>query len=239
MTVSPMTDTNVQNLSSELAQRPIEMMVKEWRQVAIAEGIAPTKVDQYLLTRSDVPEDIKAFIHKYISAEQRDIDGTASGVVATETKLTEESLSPQSGLSKVISPVSTEQPKVVSGEVDMLNARSEIESIKRDVIEPSEAEMQAEEEKNIQELRPSIKPEEEVSMDDNVSTVAGDRQYEEVELLGRVPIGISGYAPSKDIADNAAEIAEKGPISDAKTWQAMLLQRFLQIWGSFRGIFSQ
>lgn len=214
------------------------MIVKEWRQVAIAEGIAPAKVDMYLLTRSDVPEDIKAFIQEHISAEQRDTDETASGVVATETELTEESLSSRSGLSKVISPASAEQPKVVSGEVDMLNARSEIESIKRDVIEPSEAEMKAERGKT-QELLPATKPEEEIPKEDDVSTAAGERKYVEIGPSGRMPIGISGYAPSKDVADTAEEIAEKGPVSDAKTWQAMLLQRFLEIWGSFKGIFPQ
>jgi len=232
-----MTDTSVQNITPELARRPVEMIVKEWRQVAIAEGIAPTKVDQYLLTRADVPEDIKSFIHKHISAEQRDIEGTASGVRTSEAIFSAEPSPTDSELSSPTSP-SSEQPKGLSGEIDMLDAHSEIQSIKREIIQPSEAGMEAEREKT-QELLPVTKPEEEIPVEDDAFADSREQQYVEIGTSGRVPIGISGYAPSKDVADKAEEIAEKGPICDSKTWQAMLLQRFLEIWGSFKGIFSQ
>jgi hypothetical protein len=239
MTGNPITDAKVQNLNPEAAQRPVEMMVKEWRQVAIAEGIAPTKVDRYLLTRADVPDDVKSLIQKHISAEQRDVEGAGPGVRASETVSAGEPLSPRTEVSSIPASMPVEQPKAVSGEIDMLNARSEIESIKRDVIGPSEAEMGPEIEE-AEEMLPASSPEDsDVFTEDDASAAARERQYVEAGPSGRVPIGISGYSPSKDVADNAQEIADKGPISDAKTWQAMLLQRFLEIWGSFKGIFSQ
>ncbi len=49
----------------EAAGRPNEEVLKDWRQFAIKEGIAPNKIDQYLLERGDVTEEVKTVIRQH------------------------------------------------------------------------------------------------------------------------------------------------------------------------------
>ena len=128
-------DLHSKTQSPETLTKTVDAAVKEWRQIAIAEGIAPTRVDRYLLDRDDVPEDVKAFIRQLIDSEAR-----AQVSASPETPVSQEGATPVPPVEaqSVSQPPPTEKGAELAGEVGMLNAKSEIQQIKEDVIQKSE-----------------------------------------------------------------------------------------------------
>lgn len=233
------TDLHGNKQSPETLRRSVESAVKEWRQIAIAEGIAPTKVDRYLLDREDVPEEVKEFIRRTLDAESTD----PAGAVRETPVSREVSAGPAPAESVPAQTKQASEAAQLSGEVGMLNAKSEIQQIKEEVIQKSEKELDAGM-RTEQAEKASVKPE--VDHKTKAQSAEGKEQPTTMGtqntaggVATRMSLGMSGYPPSQQVATNAKEIAEKGPVNDSKTWQAMVLQRFLEIWGSFKGLFVE
>jgi hypothetical protein len=238
------TDLHGNKQSPETLRRSVDSAVKEWRQIAIAEGIAPTKVDRYLLDRDDVPEDVKEFIRKVLDAEG--ISGAeVPGGAVRETPVSQDFAPATAGVGSIPAPAKPKESsgEELAGEVGMLNAKSEIQQIKEDIIQKSEQEMATETQVE-QGEKPSVEPESQQiakkqTAEGKEQTTTMGTQDTAGGVATRMSLGMSGYAPSQQVASNAKDIAEKGPVNDSKTWQAMVLQRFLEIWGSFKGLFAE
>lgn len=228
-----------QTATPEVVTQDFRKTLVELRQQAIAEGIALSKIDQYLLDRGDVAEGVKELIRK----EMED-----SATVERQVEVVPGISQPD----QEAAPVSEKAPPKteVAGEVNMLDAKQQIEQIKRETAEsrtPASAEtvpVPTPEVVAPVEKQPEIRPEQmkeqqirQTAEKKEVPTTAGT-QDTTTGMAVRTSLGMDGYAPSQDVASSAQEIAEKGPVNESKTWQASLLQRFLEMWGSFKALFT-
>ncbi len=215
----------------------VALLLKEWRQIALASDIAPGKIDHYLLDRADVPEEVKALLREKMSSA-----GALPSEAADSHPLeVGEGAEVLRGGDKKTDARMMDTESGMSGEIGMLDAKSQIEKIKAEVLK-SEAEGNEVSEN-------TAHSEEQVEVNSEAGTIGQTVEKKEAtasdgtqnsigDISGKGAVQIAGYSPSSTIADNAETIATKGNVQDSRTWQAMLLQRFLEIWGSFKGLFS-
>jgi hypothetical protein len=206
------------------------LVLREWRQRALSEGIAPQAIDRHILSLPEVPDSTKDLIRKQFEAAKVQED-------TFPTDLPRQGEIPSRG------GVNAGGAEITGG-VNVLDTRAQMQQMLKDAQTPQ-----------VQEGLPvpgsGAGPEKQADVPVEVPPTNQMQTVEQKELttsqgtlttdagLSRLPpLGMSGYPPSKNVAEHAAEIAEKGPVDDAKTWQAMLLQRFLALWGSMVGLFS-
>ncbi len=147
---------------------------------------------------------------------------------------------PKEGQVVQSSGVPVEVSKELSGEVSMLDSKSQIEQIKGEVLtDQDRAEMAATKDGGLEAGEQQIQEVQAQTSEQKELTATQGTHDTGTGVTGRTSLGVQGYVPSQEVANNADQIAEKGSVQDAKTWQAVLLQRFMQIWGSFKGLFSE
>ena len=195
--------------SVETEAQSVEKALQEWRKWALNRDVAPNKIDTYLLGIEDVPQRVKELIQKL-----------------QETEAAQEQ-TPRDAQGEVVTrPMPESQPtKEHAGEFDMLNASSQIEEMKQEALSGEERARVSDETRDAAEqAQPDVTPQK----TDTIAAPPASRVSE-----------IQGYKPSRDVAQNAADIAEKGPVEDSRTWQASLLERLRAMWGDlWDGIFS-
>ena len=206
---------NTNKSAPETAKGSEEQMLQEWRQRALMSNVVPNQIDAYLLSRPEVPEAVKALIR----SQQEQRATTEQAMPAVSAPPLESGRPVESG---------------IAGQVNVLDTKQQMEQIKREAfieqgaVQPQKTEQPVEVRAAMQ--MQTAEKKELTTTQGTLSTDTG--------MAVRASLGISGYPPSQQIAANATEIAEKGNVNDAKTWQAILLQRFLEVWGSFKGLFT-
>lgn len=220
--ISGTTQTVVPEAVSDVDAR----LVQEWRQKILAQGIVPSAIDRYLLTLQEVPESVKLVIREQHKAAQNQELLSASAQAQVQGTL--------------IPGAESASGAEIFGQVNVFDTKKQIEQIKKEANisqsteQPPVLEGIAAEKKQTEiPVEVQMQPSENKDLPSTPGTLAAD-----AGMAVRTSLGVSGYPPSGEIAANASAIAEKGPVTDAKTWQALLLQRFLELWGSFVGLFS-
>lgn len=216
------TDPNVTTETREAAPtNPLEAL-QEWRKKALTEGIAPTNIDSHLLGRTEVPETVKTLIKQQM-VEQ-------GGRVPSEGLAPQESPVQAAPTEAKPGAVPEAKPDVVSGEVP-LGTKSEISKMMEETRESEGI------------AGPEAKPETPEMVEEEAEKkepAAGEVKDDTAQAqAAQAGLGMSGYEPSQDIADNSELISEKGSVREGKTWQAALLQRLKEMWGNLLSLFSK
>ncbi|MBN2100991.1 hypothetical protein JW710_03845 [Candidatus Dojkabacteria bacterium] len=206
-------DQNYSKIELEVPEGSPETQIVEFRKRALEEGVPPAKIDEYLLNNKDVPIAVKQLIRK-----------ETGEVAATE-------VSPVSD----VSPAAVEKSGAkIEGSVDVgvLSAKERMAKIKEEfgtVEKAPEAAVEG----------PESRPERaaQTAEGKEQTTTSATADYTQ-GVATRASLGVTGYAPSQQVAENAFSIAEKGDVKAAKTWQAALLQRLWEMWGTFKGLFT-
>lgn len=188
-----MNNPTVSPTAEKVSEQTPEKILNFLRQEAIAQGIAPVRVDQFILANRE-RLNVNPDVVKLIEAEPQE---------AIETK-----------------EVAKGEVKEAKREkVPELDVKKEMEGVKMEIAE-SEREMKGVETSAIEEKR---------------TVEQGD-----LDTHGGIKTSfkLDGYQPSAQIVSNSKSIAFHGDIKKAETWQALLVQRLQEIWGSIQKFFA-
>lgn len=198
---------------------------------ALEEGIPPARINEYLLEQDWVPEEIK----KLLRAE---IDAIAAGRPSPEAQglpAAEQPVTPASPAE-----VTPEAPQEIKGSVDVgvLDAKEQMKQIKEKY---GEAPVEARQEILEKESGEAVEePAERISQtaENKEQTTTSGTQDTTAGVATRASLGVTGYVFSQQLAANSDDIAEHGNVRESRTWQAAVMRRLREMWGSIREFFS-
>lgn len=211
---------NIEAVSSS----PDKLLV-EYRQIAVAEGIPLSEIDQYLLERSDVPDSVKNLIRK--DADQGAVQQEQSSSTSSAESV---GLPPSSTeIDRDIEASEKPDKPEIKGDVDILDVEQQMKRIKQ---EYGESRMGTETE-NLGSIEQTAEKKEYTTTQGTQNTSSGVQK----RLTLDDSAGVIGYRPSPEIANRAQDISSSGDVGEAKTWQATILQRLWEMWGSLKDVF--
>lgn len=202
----------------------------EWRQFAIASRVSPGNVDRFLLQHADVPDSVKNLIKKELESQGQSLPPTEV-VQLPERPVSSDPSGGQPAIDQGVT-------APVAGEVTMLDAKARLEEIKKEAFDQEERTQEETADQTTREQQENAQTEiiAQTAEKKEVPTTAGTQNTAQ-GMASRAMM--FGYQPSKTVASNLTELSEKGDVRSAKTWQAVMLRRLMEMWGSITSLFSQ
>ncbi len=215
-------DNSNPNISNEILNSAPEKQLMELRKYAIEQGVPPSQVDSYLLEQGWVSQEVKSLINS--AAQEQQSPKQAEAPLQTGSELPPQQ---ETGV------VSTEQGREqIKGSVevdDLTDSRNEMERIKKEIGE-QESKISREDKEYAETVGQTSEQKE--------NTTTSGTQNTDDGLQKRLDTGVQGYSVSQEVTNNHEEIASKGDVKAAKTWQAALVERLLEMWNSIGKLVS-
>lgn len=220
--------------NSEKANNAEVQQLFELRQDALRRGIAPSRIDEELLRQPEVPDGIKNLIQAGMETEAAREENDESGVQQLVAGTARDSSGVQSDS---ISPIAGEVSFGIQGQIqeikdEMLRNQDGGKVLSEE--QPfggKETEVVSTGPQSIETVGEAVKTGVKTK---EVAQPTKDVQQAQPSTLPEV----TGYALSPNVINNSAEIAAKGDITNATTWQSMLVERLREMWERLQGFWG-
>jgi hypothetical protein len=257
-------DNNIDtNFKTEILNRPPNEQLLELRKYAIEQGIAPNQVDNYLLNQEWVSNEVKTLIRQSAENPQYDAEGRRGQNVSAGGRENMPQRNVVDG-GQVDGGQNVEQAGDgsgrIEGSVDIMNTKTEMERIKQESQvsqggapvetgpQPTQQEqviqqVEGQEFVGSQEQLPQQEREAQREQDQDIeesqeqAAVHPEVQDNQSQGMSMEDFEMEGYQVEPDIVQNCDEIANN-PVDESATWQAKLVQRFIQMWQRARQAIS-
>ncbi|MBN1618985.1 hypothetical protein JW887_06645 [Candidatus Dojkabacteria bacterium] len=238
--------------NAEVRRGSTDQQLKEWRLIAIAEGIPPQNVDENLIKRIEVPESVKQLIRSSMGqneAASNNVSPRSSGESFSEPSnvnqsshqesFNENSYIQQNPESGVGNRANVEMSDSV--DVSNLDVKAKMDQIRESMNVGATPEYQ-EPGQNFVDQKPEQQPVQTQTAEQKELTTTqglGNTTQGVSKIASMIDDDVYGYQPDATVAQKAEEISNEEPVEQSKTWQALALKRIYEMWGSFKNLFGQ
>jgi hypothetical protein len=227
-------DNNIPAINTEILNSPPKKQLTELRKYAIEQGVAPAQVDAYLLRQQWVSREVK----QLIETPANQSEGQAGAESSSEGPHAAEKIpAGQQSNSEFVDSSTEKTGRQLEGSVELFNSKQEMERIKQEMSQEDRdtvENLKNREGASDRELTPNA--EQTAEQKEQTSTSASQDNAAGVQKRLEIEKHVDGYSVSQQVVANREEIASSGDVSSARTWQAALMERLVNMWDSLNNM---